>query len=387
MKVGRGLFGLMSKSHRKCTSCRHSPFLFTTVPAVLGLILLLAGCGDISLNRLLENEEPGEFSISPTEAFVPASGTLDISGTGGFKPYTYENKGMLGLIDPDTGTYTAPSPSSLSGSSETTDIEVSDSFGTTASTTITVFAPIELSPAMQNVKVNDTVNFTATGGVPDPVDGYYFSIDGSAPESDVDGNWPHAFSTEGRYTVEVADSLGNTSISMITVEGNLAIDVEEAWVVINGSLDLAVINAVGAHTFSIDTPGTPAEVGEIYNPLSDPATYNAPGVELVVTIKVEDSNTPSSVATVDIHVVTDAPEKLTFPTTMTVHVNDVVQLTATGGIEPHTFWLEGPGSLSAHPVQENRIRYQAPGYATTAYVWVQDALGRQAKTTVNVIEG
>ena len=64
MKLGRGLFDLMSKSHRKCTSCRHSPFLFTTVPAVLGLILggyaennlrlaLRIGRGDWSI--LLEN--------------------------------------------------------------------------------------------------------------------------------------------------------------------------------------------------------------------------------------------------------------------------------------------------------------------------------------------
>lgn len=386
MKVGRVLFGLMSKSHRKCTSCRHSPFLFTTVPAVLGLILLLAGCGDISLNQLLENEQPGEFSISPTNAYIPASGMLDISGKGGFMPYTYENKGTLGFVDPDTGVYTAPS--SVSGNYETTDIEVSDSFGTNASTTITVFAPIELSPAVKTVQVNDTVNFTATGGVPDPVDGYYFSVDGSAPESDSDGiNWPHNFSTEGSYTVEVTDSLGNTAISKINVESYLTIDVEETWVVSTGSLDLTVLNATGPYTFSIDTPGTPAEVGEILNPSSIPATYVAPDAELVVTIKVQDSDTPPNVATVEIHVVTVVPEPLTFPTTVTIHVNETVQLTALGGIEPHNFWLDGAGSLSPHPIQEYRIRYQAPDYATTAYVWVQDALGRQAKTTINVVAG
>ncbi|UCF99571.1 MAG: hypothetical protein JSV89_08520 [Spirochaetaceae bacterium] len=375
MKVGRGLFCPMSKTYGKCTSYGHRPFFYTATLIVLGLALVLIGCGELSLEKLLENEEPGELSISPMDAYIPASGTLDISGKGGFTPYKYKNIGTLGTIDPDTGVYAAPASVS---ESDTTDIEVTDSIGSTASTTITVFAPLSLNPAAKIVDEGQEVDFTALGGVPN----YDFYLNGSLQGSS-SGSWSHTFSTEGSYTMEVVDRLGNTAVSTITVEGHLAIVVDKNWVEKTLSLDCRVINPDGAHTFSIDTPGTSAEVGYLINPSSNPATFVAPDVETVVTIKVEDN---SNLTTVEIHVLSAAPEPLAFPTTMTVLVNKMQQLTATGGIEPHTFWLVGEGNLSTHPTQENRIRYNAPSFPTTAYVWVQDRLGRQAKTTVNVVE-
>lgn len=383
MKVGRGLFRPMPNIYIKSTSKEYSLFLYAAAIA-LGLILLLAGCGDISLNQLLENEEPGEFSISPTNAHVPASGTLDISGQGGFKPYTYVNKGTVGSIDPDTGVFTAPN--SVSGDYDTTDIEVTESFGRTASTTVRVFAPISISPIAKTVGETDTVSFSVSGGVPD----YDFYVNENL-EGNSSGSWSYVFPTEGSYVVEVIDTFGNTATAVVTVIGGLAIDLEQNWVVTgtgpNSSTNLTALNAVSPHIFSIVDPqtGDPNVDGYLVNERQDVATFYAPLTETVVTIELVDDNVDT--VSVEIHVVSAPPAPLAVPTSMTVLVNQEVQLTATGGIEPHTFWLVGEGSLSPHPVQEYRIRYLAPSSPTTAYVWVQDALGRQAKTTINVVAG
>jgi hypothetical protein len=395
MKVGRGFPGPMSKSYGNCTSHGHSSFLYAAALIALGLIL--TSCGDISLSQLLENQEPGELSISPTDAYIPASGTLDISGKGGFKPYMYQNKGTLGSVDPQTGEYTAPS--SVAGDYETTDIEVSDSFGTTASTTITVFTPIELSPAVKTIYVGQEVDFDASGGVPDP--NYDFYVDGIFVDT-TPGGWSHVFPTEGSYMVEVMDSLGSTAISTITVDGSMAIGAERNWVVKGNDPDtdpfhstiLTAINQTSPHIFSTEPLVPPSEVGWLvvdsfspYFPYTydETAIYHAPESEAVVTIQLTDW--VGNIATVDIHVLSALPEPLVFPTAVTVLINEVVQLTASGGIEPHTFSLVGPGALSPHPVQEYRIRYHAPDFPTTAFIWVEDALGRQVKATVYVVEG
>ena len=393
MKVGRGFVVPMSKRRRKRTFPAQSPLLVAAALIVLAVSLVLAGCGQISLNQLLESQEPGELAISPTDAYVPASGTLDISGTGGFRPYMYENKGGLGSLDTETGEFTAPS--SVAGSHETTDIEVSDSFGATASTTITVFKPIELSPATKTIREGDRVTLVVTGGVPHASEGYYFSVNGSVPQSDDDGIWESdPFNTAGTYVAEAVDSLGNTAISTITVYASMAIDAERNWVVKGtDSIDLYAVNQNPSflHIFSIDTAGQEENVGSVDPNLpthSVTATYHAPTseeYEPFVTIRLQEFG--SGPATVDIHVLGAPPEPLIFPTSMTVFINEEVQLTASGGIGPHHFWLVGAGSLSPHPVQEYRIRYRAPDFPTTAFVWVEDALGRQAKTIVDVVEG
>ena len=129
----------------------------------------------------------------------------------------------------------------------------------------------------------------------------------------------------------------------------------------------------------------PPVTGSFDDPQAASTTYHAPDIETVVTIKAEDS--APDMAAVEVYVISAPPEPLAFPSTVEVAVNQQLQLTALGGIEPHTFWLVGEGSLSSHPIQEYRIRYLAPGFPTTAYVWVKDALGRQAKTTIHVVEG
>jgi hypothetical protein len=393
MKGGGQSVRPISNVRRKCHLLEHSSAVNTLALIVLGSSLLLSGCGELSLSQLLANEEPGELSISPTNALVPAAGTLDLTGNGGYEPYTYENKGLIGSIDAVTGQYTAPPASEINGTG-TTEVEVTDGFGAEASTTVTVFAPISLSPAMKTIGINEAVTFTVSGGVPDPDYGYFFSVDGADPVGDADGVWTHTFDTEGSHMVEAEDSLGNTTIATITATSGLAIDAEQSWVLVltdppdpQSSTNLRAVNQTSAHTFSILDPqtGLPEADGWIENPQLDTATYHAPESEKIVTIELEDVNLAT--ATAEIHVLSAPPQPIAFPSAATVPVNGQLQLTAVGGVEPHTFRLVGDGSLSPHPNQDYRIRYQAPGFATTAYVWVQDALGTRAKATIYVVEG
>ena len=72
-------------------------------PIVLGFVLLLASCGQISLAQLLESEGPGEFRASPAEASVPIGSTVIVQGQGGFRPYTYVKLAGDGGLDPESG--------------------------------------------------------------------------------------------------------------------------------------------------------------------------------------------------------------------------------------------------------------------------------------------
>ena len=249
MKLSGGSFRRMLKICGKRTF--HARLSLCCGAALILVSLALAGCGDLSLNDMLENEEPGELSINPTNVVVPASGTADISGKGGFRPYSYENSTALGAIDPNTGVYTAPD--SITGNYETTQIQVTDAFEIGATANITVFAPISLSPTVKSIVVGDAIDFSVSGGVPDP--NYDFFVNGSLEES-TPGSWSHPFSTEGTYTVEAVDSLGNSAIATITVDEHLAVVVEDNWVLKGGSITVTVVNATGAHELSTDPPVT-----------------------------------------------------------------------------------------------------------------------------------
>jgi hypothetical protein len=403
MKVGRGFVVPMSKRRRKRTSHRHSPFLYTATLIVLGVSLVLTGCGELSLNQLLENQEPGELSISPRTAMIGEGRSIEITGKGGFTPYTFS--ATVGSIDEIEGSiyYTAPN------SPEVVTITLADGISSEATATITVFTPVELSPAAKTIDEGDTVDFEATGGFPDP--NYDFLVNGVLEESTT-GLWSHEFLTEGTYTVEVMDDLDNSAVSTITVEGGMAIVALRNWVVkgTDPATDpyhettLTAINEYSPQVFSIETSGSAAEVGwlelDSYAPYlgppytyDDTAVYHAPDSEAVVLIQLKDW--VGNIATVDIRVLSEPPEPLSLnPTVMTVATNaENVQLSASGGIPEHSFWIfpegdpEEVGYLSEHPTQEFRIRYNAPSDPTTVSVWVEDALGRQAKATIHVVEG
>ena len=386
MTVGRGLLRPISKNCIKCTSRRRWFFLYTAALIVLALNLVLSGCGDLSLNQLLENQEPGELGISPKTATLPADSKIELTGTGGFKPYTYENKTSKGTLYTTTGEYIAPSDGEISGNSEEIEIEVADFFGNKATGTFTVYKTLSLSASSDTVTEGSSVTFTPSGGVPDPVDGYYFYIDGTQ-EGVSSGGWPHTFANEGTYTVEAVDSLSNSAASTVVVfkvGGELMIDLSDNWVLSLGSVSVTAINPSGGHTFS-------ATDGDFDDVNASPTDYNAPDItpdsELVVTITVEDGL--SRIATETIHVLSAPPDPLVFPSTLSLEEGEKTSwIIVSGGVPgadgSYTFTLVGNGVLD--PLLADRLKYRAPNFPTTEYLWVEDAIGQKRKLTITVEE-
>ena len=216
MKVGRGLFYLMSNSYRKRAFHGHSPLLYTAALIVLALGVILSSCGDVSLSQLLEKQAPGELGITPKSATISEGSSIEIAGKGGFTPYTFSvTAGSIEEIDAITY-YIAPN-----------------------------------SP--------DTVTITVVDG----------------------------FSSEATATIEVVSPTGSMS----------------------------------------------------------------------------------------------------FPEAMTIGIGENTGFViVTGGTEPYIFTLVGDGTLDYHRLLEDRVKYIAPEFATTAYVWVEDAVGTQRKLTVTVVE-
>jgi hypothetical protein len=254
-----------------------------------------------------------------------------------------------------------------------------------ATADLTIYETLSLSPAAKKVEAGTSaadVTFTAVGGVPDPK--YDFYLDGILKDTAL--CWFHKFDTPGDYTVQAVDSLGNRAIATISVYtgGTLAIDAPQNWVEQGNPINLTATNSTGDHEFYIVASN--GVTGSISNPTAAVATYNAPTTETIVTIQLHD-NIGGDTVKFDIHVLDSAnapPPALTFPSTRTIEEGDDTILAASGGVNGYTFWLDGSGSLNQTSLPDRKIRYQAPGFPTTAYVYVEDGLGRQQVAAITV---
>jgi len=382
MKVGRGSIGPMSKVHRKCTSCGRSPLLCTAILIVLGVSLVLAGCGQMSLTDLLENEEPGEFRVNLSDANLSVGSTIDISATGGFKPYTFSLvPSSPGTIESDTGIYTAPPTVSTPGGFDPVEIEATDFFGRIDLTKLNVFEPLSLNIKNITVTTADTVDFTASGGVAP----YSYYLDDVLEEvSPVDSSiWTFPASPVGTYIVEVLDDIENSAVAKVEVIADeLAIVPTSAYVVINETTTFSALNPAGAITFSVANqgPGT----GWFTDPGVTPAQYNAPAVPTTDTVILTDTVTS---VTATVHVLASDPDP--FVITPSAHnplgYGDEVVFIVSGGVPPYTFWLEysdAHGSLEQ--IAADKARYTAPDANTVDWVWVADELDTSLRVKVRV---
>ena len=79
--------------------------------ARLGVLVLaglaVVGCGRLSLQALLESEQPGAFYLSPGNANLQVGRSLAVNANGGFEPYTYAFlTPTIGTFDEQTLIYT-----------------------------------------------------------------------------------------------------------------------------------------------------------------------------------------------------------------------------------------------------------------------------------------
>lgn len=382
MKVGRGSIGPMSKVYRKCTSCGRSPLLCTAILIVLGLSLVLAGCGELSLTQLLENEESGEFRVNLADANLSVGSTIDISATGGFKPYTFSLvPGSPGTIETDTGVYTAPPTVSSPGDYDQVEIEATDYFGRIDLSKLNVFEPLSLNIKNITVTTADTVDFTASGGVAP----YSFYLDDVLK---VDSSiWTFPSSPVGTYIVEVLDNIENSAVAKVEVIADaLAIVPTSAYVLVNGTTTFRALNPTPPITFSVANQG-PGTGFISTDPTLSPAEYTAPNAPTTDTVILTDTVTS---VTATVHVLASDPDPLVItPSAINYPLGygDEVVFIVSGGVPPYTFWLEysdAHGSLEQ--IAADKARYTAPDANTVDWVWVVDELdppGSRVKVRVN----
>jgi hypothetical protein len=295
----------------------------------------LTGCGRLSLQELLESEQPGAFFISPGNANLQVGRSMVVKANGGFTPYTYEflTPG-IGTFDEQTLIYTAPA--SLGGPLEEVEIEAEDSLGNTDRVKLKIYVPLRLDPAESTLVLGAGQDFTASGGVPDPGTGdYIFVFDGVAADIQVISSATVRLtpSATGSYTLGVTDSIGNyTAAGLLAVTAStLAVSPTAAVVKTGGTVIFAAVVPAG------DTFIFSADAGSFAAPSASPAVYTAPGTAGVDTVTLTDTVTSQSV-TATVYVQAEEPEALyVIPSYTEVLIAEHVDLAAGGGMGPYTF--------------------------------------------------
>jgi VCBS repeat-containing protein len=176
----------------------------------------------------------------------------------------------------------------------------------------------------------------------------------------------------------VLSGCGNVSLSHLLEKqqpGELGITPKTATIDEGSSIEIAGKGGFTPYTFSA-TAGTIEEIEAV-------TYYTAPNSPGVVTITVADGLSSEATATIEV-----VPSTvLSFPQAMTIETGENTGFViVTGGTEPYTFTLDGDGALDYHHLLLDRVKYIAPGFETTAYVWVQDGDGTQRTLTVTVVE-
>jgi alpha-tubulin suppressor-like RCC1 family protein len=174
-----------------------------TAPAVAGVATVRVTDADgdtadcaVTINAVL--------AISPTSKTLAVGNSFTFTASGGVAPYSFSVASGGGTIDDSSGFYTAP------GTSGVATVRVTDSYGNTADSAVTINPALAISPTSKTMVVYKTFTFSASGGVPP----YSYSVvAGSGSFSGADFTAPAG---SGASTVRVTDSIGNTSDASVT---------------------------------------------------------------------------------------------------------------------------------------------------------------------------
>ena len=294
--------------------------------------------------------------ISPSSQSLSLNATQAFSTTGGVTPITFSMASGLGSVD-SSGLFTAPS------SPGTNIVRATDSLGNTSDATVTVYGALGISPTSLTVAVNNTVSFSAGGGVGP----YSYSIFSGGGSINATTGFFTAPAGAGSVTVRVTDSMGATSNALVTVNAALQISPTAQTVLIGGMFTFTTTGGVPTVTFAI-LSGT----GTIN---SGTGEYTAPGSNGSAVIRATDSYGNTSDASVTV------TTTLTIsPSTKTLAVNNVFSFTGVGGTPPLVYSVfSGTGTVNA-----STGAYTAPAASGSAVVRVTDSLGATADAGVTI---
>lgn len=294
--------------------------------------------------------------ISPSSQSLGLNATRAFSTTGGVTPITFSVASGLGTVD-SSGLFTAGS------SPGTSVVRATDSRGNTSNATVNVYGALGISPTSETVAVNNTIAFSAGGGVGP----YTYSIFSGSGSINATTGFFTAPAGAGSTTVRVTDSLGATSNALVTVNAALQISPTSQTMLIGGVLTFSTTGGVPTISYAI-LSGT----GSIN---SSSGEYTAPGSNGTAVIRATDDYGNTSDATVTI------TTALTItPTSKILAVNNVFSFAGVGGTPPLAYSVfSGTGTINA-----STGAYTAPASSGSAVVRVTDALGATADATVTI---
>ncbi|GIL18537.1 MAG: hypothetical protein BroJett040_22880 [Oligoflexia bacterium] len=295
------------------------------------------------------------LAISPSSKTVAVNNSVSFSASGGVAPLVYSIVSGGGSINSSTGVFTAPA-----GSGSVT-VRVTDAINNTSDAVMTVNPALQISPASITLAVNNSTTFTATGGVGT----YTYSIQSGGGSINSATGAFIAPASSGSVTVQVADTLGNTSDAVVTVNPALQISPASIALAVNNIHTFTASGGVGTYTYSIQSGG-----GTIN---SATGVFTAPAGAGSVTVRVTDAlnNTSDAVVTVN-------PALQISPTAKTLAVNNIHTFTASGGVGTYVY------SASAGNINSATGEFTAPATSGSVSVTVTDSLSNTSQATVTV---
>jgi len=243
--------------------------------------------------------------IDPERFFVQVGATEKFRADGGLAPFTWsivDDDGTKGSLDQTEGeqvTYTAPE---LVPAGPVT-IQVIDDFGDEATATVNVYDYLAVDPPTASVKVNDTEDFQAVGGLAPFTwsivddDGTKGTLDPTEGEQ-VTYTAPAEAPTGGlAVTIQVGDSAGHTAEATVNFYEKLGIYPTSATVNVGETVVFAARGGLAPFTWSIigDEGSLSATAGEQVS-----CTVPAEAAGHTVTIRVEDDAGQAAQATVTV---------------------------------------------------------------------------------------
>ncbi len=297
------------------------------------------------------------LAIAPTSQTTLINSSISFSASGGVSPYTYSVLSGTGSVNGSSGIYTAP------GAIGSDVVRVTDSYGNTSDSNITITSAISISPAAFTLAVTNSRTFSGIGGTPP----YSFSkVSGIGAINSSSGSYTAPTST-GSAIVRVSDSLGATADANITVNAALAISPSSQTMGINGSLSFSATGGVLPYVYSITSGG-----GSIN---SSTGNFTAPAAPGTTMVRITDNfgNTSNSTVTVTSGLSIS-------PASVTLAVGNSTSFAGANGSTPYVYSIvSGGGSINS-----STGAYTAPVGAGSATVRVTDSLSNTATATVTV---
>jgi len=229
--------------------------------------------------------QPAVLTLSASSVDVDcngsATGSIDLSVTGGTGPYTYAW----------SNTSTAQDIGSLLAGNYS--VTVTDGRGCTASTSVTINQPTALS--LSTSQVNILCNGAATGSIDLSVSGgtvgYSYLWSNGATTQDISGL------AAGNYSVTVTDANGCTETTSVTITQPSAIALSTSQVNVtckgdsDGSIDLTVSGGTGAYTYSWSNGPTTQDINALAAGAYTVTATDASGCTASTTVNITEPPT------------------------------------------------------------------------------------------------